>query len=106
LSDRAKLEAQKEESDAEVVLLEGGSHLMGDFFAENLVDELFLTVSPLVAGRDGHERPGIVAGREFAPDAPIWAELLSVKRADSHLFLRYAFASPEKQDQQSARKEV
>lgn len=78
--------------DQELVLLEGGPHLMGDFFREGLVDELFLTVSPLVAGRDGRERPGIVAGVEFAPDSPLWGELVSVRRADHHLLLRYSFA--------------
>jgi riboflavin biosynthesis pyrimidine reductase len=95
----AILDELRREGDARIVLLEGGPHLMGDFFAEALMDELFVTVSPLIAGRDGHERPGIVAGREFAPDTPIWGELLSVKRADNHLFLRYAFACPEKSEQ-------
>ncbi|TMF08916.1 MAG: hypothetical protein E6I38_06630 [Chloroflexi bacterium] len=91
----AILEALSRDDRRGVVLLEGGPHLMGDFFGEGLVDELFVTVSPLIAGRDGHERPGIVAGREFAPDTPILGELVSVRRADNHLFLRYAFASPE-----------
>jgi riboflavin biosynthesis pyrimidine reductase len=87
----------------EVVLLEGGPHLMGDFFGEGLVDELFLTISPLVAGREGRERPGIVAGREFAPDTPLWSELVSVRRADNHLFLRYSFTD---QGTASVQKEV
>ena len=95
LSAGAILEALSRDNVRGVVLLEGGPHLMGDFFGEGLVDELFVTVSPLIAGRDGHERPGIVAGWEFAPDTPIWGELVSVTRADNHLFLRYAFASPE-----------
>ena len=94
------------DDDPAVVLLEGGPHLMGDFFGEDLVDELFVTVSPLIAGRDGHERAGIVAGREFAPDGPILGELISVKRADNHLFLRYAFASRNDQAKQSVQKEV
>ena len=98
------LEALREVADPETVLLEGGPHLMADFFSEGLVDELFLTQSPLVAGRNGHERPGFVAGREFAPDAPLWGESVSVKRADSHLFLRYAFADHETRDQRSVRK--
>jgi riboflavin biosynthesis pyrimidine reductase len=101
LSARAIIEAVGAAGETDVVLLEGGPHLMGDFFGEGLVQELFLTVSPLMAGRDGHERPGIVAGREFAPDTPVWGELASVRRADSHLFLRYAFGGPENQDEQS-----
>ena len=106
LSAGAILEALSRDNGRGVVLLEGGPHLMGDFFGEGLVDELFVTVSPLIAGRDGHERPGIVAGREFAPDTPIWGELVSVRRADNHLFLRYAFASPGKQEDRAMKKEV
>jgi riboflavin biosynthesis pyrimidine reductase len=75
-----------------VILVEGGPHLMGDFFAERCLDELFLTLAPQVAGRDGlTERPGLVAGKRFAPERPVWGMLVGVKRGSSHLFLRYAF---------------
>jgi riboflavin biosynthesis pyrimidine reductase len=79
-------------SGADRILIEGGPHLLGDFLADGRLDELFLTLSPQVAGRDGSsERPGIVAGRPFAPDSPLWAALVAVKRAEAHLFLRYSF---------------
>jgi riboflavin biosynthesis pyrimidine reductase len=79
----------------EVVLVEGGPHLLGDFFAASCVHEQFLTLAPQVAGRDGSgERPGLVAGRTFAPEHPRWGTLLSVKRGGDHLFLRYAFSPP------------
>ncbi len=77
------------------VLLEGGPRVMGDFFAEQKLDELFLTLAPQVAGRaEGGlaERPGLVAGRLLAPDQPVWGSLASVHQAGSHLFLRYQFA--------------
>jgi riboflavin biosynthesis pyrimidine reductase len=75
-----------------IVLTEGGPHLMADFMAEHLLDELFLTLAPQVAGRDESvERPGLVAGVSFAPDDPRWAALTSIRRAESHLFLRYSF---------------
>jgi riboflavin biosynthesis pyrimidine reductase len=78
----------------DLVLVEGGPHLLGDFFAASSVDEQFLTLAPQVAGRDGlSERPGLVAGRTFAPEHPRWGTLLSVKRGGDHLFLRYAFPS-------------
>jgi hypothetical protein len=67
---------------------------MGDFFAEQLLDELFLTLAPQIAGRDdAGERPGLVAGTVFAPERPLWGTLVGAKRAASHLFLRYAFES-------------
>jgi riboflavin biosynthesis pyrimidine reductase len=83
--------AQVRQSD--LILVEGGPQLMGDFFAEHCLRELFLTLAPQVAGRDGAaERPGLVRGRRFAPEQPLWGELVSLKRGGSHLFLRYAFA--------------
>ncbi len=78
-----------------LVLLEGGPRVMGEFFAARLIDELFLTLAPQVAGRgDGApaERPGLVSGRRLAPELPTWGALMSVHRAHSHLFLRYHFA--------------
>lgn len=79
---------------AETILIEGGPHLMGTFFAERCLDEMFLTLSPQVAGRQNSlERLGIVAEQIFTPDHPLWGRLVSLKRGGSHLFLRYAFAS-------------
>lgn len=75
-----------------VILVEAGPRLMGDFLAEGRLDELFLTLAPQVAGRDiSLARPGLVAGKLFAPEHPLWCELVGVKRGGSHLFLRYAF---------------
>jgi riboflavin biosynthesis pyrimidine reductase len=92
LSAAAVLNAVNRVRHPEVVLVEGGPHLMGDFFAEKLLDELFLTLAPQVAGRDAHsERPGFVSGATFAPEHPLWGTLQSARRAGSHLFLRYAF---------------
>ncbi len=78
----------------EIFLVEGGPQLMGDFFAEKCLDELFLTIAPQVAGREGSvDRPGFVAGKRFAPERPLWGTLSGVKRGGSHLFLRYAFST-------------
>ncbi len=78
----------------DVILVEGGPHLIGDFFAEQCLHELFLTLAPQIAGRDGTtERPGLVSGKTFAPEQPLWGTLTGLKRGESHLFLRYAFAT-------------
>jgi riboflavin biosynthesis pyrimidine reductase len=77
---------------APLVLVEGGPHLMASFFAEGCLDEMFLTLSPQVVGRDGQTvRPGLVAGRSLAPEHPAWGTLIGVRRAGSHLFLRHIF---------------
>lgn len=79
----------------EIVLVEGGPHLMADFFAERRLDELFLTLAPQVVGRDAaHPQLALVMGRALAPERAEWGSLVSVKRGGSHLFLRYAFARP------------
>jgi hypothetical protein len=76
---------------AELVLCNAGPRFMAHMIAERSLDEFFLTVAPQVAGRDGSsDRPGFVDGKVFAPTEPRGAELVSVKRASNHLFLRYA----------------
>jgi riboflavin biosynthesis pyrimidine reductase len=95
ISGRAVLDAVDRTRKSELVLIEAGPRLMSDFFAEHLLDELFLTLAPQVAGRDGAmERPGLVSGKLFAPEHPVWGRLVGLKRGGDHLLLRYAFASP------------
>jgi riboflavin biosynthesis pyrimidine reductase len=73
-----------------VVLYEGGPTLLASFLAQSLVDELFLTLAPQVAGRDGDlHRLALVEGHAFMPVDALWATLLSVKLGGSHLLLRY-----------------
>ena len=71
------------------VLTEGGPHLIGNLLGESLLDELFLTTSPVLAGRADTSRPGLITGLELLPKQPAWADLISARRRDSYLFLRY-----------------
>jgi riboflavin biosynthesis pyrimidine reductase len=75
-----------------LVLAEAGPSTFGELVAQDLVDELFLTVSPVLAGRlrSGH-RLGLVEGVELLPEARMAPRLLSLRRAGEHLFLRYTF---------------
>ena len=92
LNARAILQTVMDIRRCDVILVEGGPQLMADFFAGQALDELFLTLAPQIAGRDGQvERPGLVMGKRFAPEHPLWGTLISVKRSGSHLFLRYAY---------------
>lgn len=72
----------------QVVLCEGGPHLLGDLTAADVVDDIFLTLAPQLIGR-GDDRLGLVEGIGLSPDDARWHELVSVKRAADHLFLRY-----------------
>lgn len=78
-----------------MVLIEGGPRLLGQL-AAGLLDELFLTISPVLAGRGDTARPGLVAGRELLPGRAEPAELLTVRRHGSYLFLRYAMHGSDK----------
>jgi riboflavin biosynthesis pyrimidine reductase len=66
------------------VLCEGGPHLLGALTAADLVDELCLTVSPLLAGGDAGR---ISAGPAGPPRAMALRHVLA---EDGMLFLRYA----------------
>ena len=73
----------------EVLLTEGGPQVMGELIAHGLLDEAFLTVSPVIAGRDQEMRLGMVAGVELLPARGVWTRLLSLRRHGDYLFLRY-----------------
>jgi riboflavin biosynthesis pyrimidine reductase len=77
---------------ARVVLSEAGPRLFGAFVGENLMDELFLTVAPQLAGRDaGHQRLAMLEDTALWPDRRRWAGLASARHAGSYLYLRYRF---------------
>jgi riboflavin biosynthesis pyrimidine reductase len=71
------------------ILHEGGPHLIGSFLEAGAVDELFLTVSPLLTGRSPLDpRIALVEGADLLPDG-VATRLLGVRRGGDHLFLRY-----------------
>ena len=71
------------------VLCEGGPTLNSYLFAAGLVDELFLTLNPKVAG--GAAALTIVAGRELVE--PMELDLVSVAEGDGDLFTRWRTGS-------------
>lgn len=73
-----------------LLLHEGGPTLFGSFLSAGYVDDLFLTLAPQIAGTRGkRQRPGLGEGASFAPASAPWLSLLSVKRAENHLYLHY-----------------
>jgi riboflavin biosynthesis pyrimidine reductase len=74
-----------------LILCEGGPTLLGELLRAQLVDELFITQAPQLAGRDElHRRLGLVEGFAATPDEAPSLQLHSLRRAGDHLFLRYA----------------
>lgn len=77
-----------------LILCEGGPTLFGDLLKARAVDELFLTISPRLAGRTADDRRlALVEGAALLPESIVGARLLTVRKAGEHLFLRYKFAS-------------
>ena len=70
------------------ILCEGGPHLFGALTAADLVDELCLTVSPLLAGA----KAGRITAGPHLPDGPTALRLHHTLLADDLLLLRYTRA--------------
>ncbi|SEH10233.1 dihydrofolate reductase family protein [Thermoleophilum album] len=68
------------------VLCEGGPTLNAHLFAARLVDELFLTLSPLVLAGEG---PTIVAGRPLAQEARLEPLAVSLVPSEGALLTRW-----------------
>jgi riboflavin biosynthesis pyrimidine reductase len=69
---------------AELVLCEGGPRLLREVAAAGLLDDLVLTVAPLLAAG---EAPGALTGPPLDPPARM--ALAGVWRAEDHVFLHY-----------------
>lgn len=71
------------------VLCEGGPHLAGMLLAAERLDELFLSLAPVLAGGED----GLITIVRGPPlDPPVAADLVTVHRDGSRLFLRYRIA--------------
>jgi riboflavin biosynthesis pyrimidine reductase len=79
----------------ERILSEAGPTLFGALAASGLVDELFLTVSPLLGSRSGAEsKLGLVEHTELLPSRRLRTHLRSVRLHGDHLFVRYELEPP------------
>jgi len=95
--DPAKVVAALSERGYRRILTEGGPTLMGQLLRAGAVDELFLTISPVMAGGGENPRPTLAAGVDLLAADPPRAHLLSGRSHGSYLFLRYA-CSPGDQE--------
>ncbi|MFM7365049.1 MAG: RibD family protein [Cuspidothrix sp.] len=65
----------------------GGGQLVASFFLFNLIDEIWLTICPLILG--GSIAPSPVGGTGFLADIAPKLELLEVYRVEQEVFLHY-----------------
>ncbi len=85
----AALAALRREDGIEVLLCEGGPTLLGGLVRAGLVDELFLTIAPLLGG--GSPERTLLAGQ---PDQVRALELRTVLELGGGLHARYAILAP------------
>jgi riboflavin biosynthesis pyrimidine reductase len=71
-----------------LILSEAGPHTFGALLEGGVVDELFLTLSPLLLGDRGDQRFQLVEGADLLP-AGVRGRPLSIRRHGGHLFFRY-----------------
>lgn len=70
-------------------LVEGGPTLLGSFFSENLIDEVFLTIAPKIINGNPDEFFTMNQGTLLNPNTVGNWQLLSVKNIENEVFLRY-----------------
>jgi riboflavin biosynthesis pyrimidine reductase len=78
----------------ERLLCEGGPRVYGSLLAAGQVDDEFITLCPIMIGNshEGPHCPSLVEGVRFAPgDAPR-SRILTLSRAEDHLFLRSRYS--------------
>lgn len=88
----ALLAALRREYGVAALLCEGGPRTYGSLLGAGLVDDEFLTLSPIIIGAHppgaGPHRPSLVEGVAFSPEHPPTQRLLHLRRVGDHLFLR------------------
>ena len=72
-----------------LILSEGGRGCSAHCLSAELVDEMFLTISPLLAGRSSGARQSLIEGAELLPAHGSRSRLLGARSHHDHLFLRY-----------------
>jgi len=80
------------------LLLEGGPRAYASAVEARILDDEFLTLSPIVVGNDHTRdklRPGLFEGLAFSPDDAVRMTPLSLRRNGDYLFLRSRVHYPD-----------
>ena len=83
---RAVMERLHADFEVRTLLCEGGPTLFGSLVAEDLLDELYLTMAPKLVG--GESNPAILSGPPLPEPARL--EVAAVLEREGSLFLRFA----------------
>lgn len=86
--DLRELLCRLHERGVERLLLEGGGELNWSFLRDGLVDELYLTIAPVLLG--GRAAPTLLEGEGFPMQERLRLSLIDLDREGDELFCRYA----------------
>lgn len=71
------------------ILVEGGPKTLASFFAQDLIDEVFITIAPKIFGNENKKTITMVEGILFEPNNIKRLKLLSLKQIKDEVYLRY-----------------
>lgn len=84
----AVLRALRADEGVRHLLVEAGPQVYGSLLRDRLIDDAFVTLSPIIIGASAEQpRPSLIEGVAFGPQAPPALRLLSVHRHGSYLYL-------------------
>ncbi len=88
LDQRAVMHALQQAYNVDSLLCEAGPQVYGALLQDKLIDEAFVTISPIIVGcSEEQQRPSLVEGVAFSHAEPPKLRLLSVHRQGSYLYL-------------------
>ncbi len=90
--DMAALVAELADRGMREILVEGGGTVNALFFEAGLVDEIYMTLCPVILG--GATAPTPVAGAGFPFDHRLQLELMDSERVEDEFFLHYRVVKP------------
>jgi riboflavin biosynthesis pyrimidine reductase len=73
----------------QTVFIDGGPTLLASIIERNMLDEIFLTISPKIYGNEKDQTLTMVEGKLFDPNNIPEFEIISVKQVENEVFLRY-----------------
>lgn len=96
-SDIASLLGQLEARSIQTLMVEGGGEILNLFLKAKAIDELYLTICPILLG--GQTTPDLLGGGAglpgFAFDEAVRAHIKSLKRLGNELYLHYHLSYPD-----------
>jgi riboflavin biosynthesis pyrimidine reductase len=91
----AVMRALRHEEGVRHLLSEAGPQVYGSLVADGLIDDAFVTLSPILVGASEEQpRPSLIEGVAYPFRSPPRLRLLSVHRHGSYLYLHSRYARP------------